>query len=508
MSDKGACYPELVPQLQTRSLWTLLGFFGPGAIIACVTIGSGETVFASRGGAIYGYTMLWCFMAGAICKGLQIYSGARFITLTARSPLQSWVEFPGPRGWFVWFLAIMTCTWMPFWLSGLPQMLGDFSNWVVGVTHPADLPGFAELADAEQQRQLDQYSLYGRCWGTAYILVALAFTWLQSYGVLEKVQTTIVALLLVCMLLAAVVSNPDWVAALYGTFIPQTPTYETWVVTKYPDLIGRSPWVEIMVYVGAVGGGTQDYLGYVGMLREKAWGMLGWKERSQVGPPPAIDDGAQNVTLGKKWLRAPQIDVVISVIAILVFTLCFVVLGAAVLNPQETIPSGMKLLTEQSQFLLQLSGDQGALRGIVDWTYKTGIFFAFFGTIIGAYELYTRTIHEFSIALYPRLEAVPLRKFRFWTLVYVGGGGLVLLWVLGTLKFSPVMIVTPAALIGSVLTCGLWCFAMFWSEHVHLPQSLRMPWLLKAALFASGVLLTAGAVIGIIEYLKKLAGVD
>ena len=114
MSQGANDFPQLVPELENRTLWTFLGFFGPGAIIACVTIGSGETVFASRGGAIYGYTMVWCFAAGALCKGVQLYSGSRFITLTGRGPLQSWMELPGPHGWFVWFIAIMTCIWMPF----------------------------------------------------------------------------------------------------------------------------------------------------------------------------------------------------------------------------------------------------------------------------------------------------------------------------------------------------------------------------------------------------------
>ena len=497
-------FPPLPPSLQNRTFLGMLGFFGPGAIIVCVTIGSGETVFAARGGAIYGYTMFWCFLAGAICKGIQLYSASRFITLTARGPLQSWMELPGPRGWFVIFLAVMTCIWMPFWLSGLPQMLGDFSNWIVGIPHPADAPGFASLSEAEQTERLALYSLYGRCWGTMYILVAIIFTWLQSYSFLERLQTVIVALLLVCMMLAAAVSNPDWMAMLIGSFVPQVPRYEPWVVEKFPQLIGRSPWVEIIVYVGVIGGGTQDYLGYIGLLREKAWGMLGWPNKRQIGPPEAISDTDENRSLARKWLLAPQIDVGVSVLAIVVFTLCFVTLGATVLNPNEAIPSNEKLLTEQYQFLGLLTQNSPALRWVIGWTYKTGIFFAFFGTILGAYEIYTRTVRECAIALFPQLDTVPLRRFRCWTLFFVGVGGLILLWGLGAIGFDPVTIVTPAALVGSVLTCGLWCFGMLWSDHVHLPKSLRMRAWLRAALLVSGVVLTAGAVIGIYEYVGKL----
>ena len=43
-------YPELSEDLKARGFGAMMRIFGPGAIIASVTIGSGETVFASRGG--------------------------------------------------------------------------------------------------------------------------------------------------------------------------------------------------------------------------------------------------------------------------------------------------------------------------------------------------------------------------------------------------------------------------------------------------------------------------
>jgi len=488
MAEQPAEYPAPTPQLLDGSLWSGFRFFGPGAIIACVTIGSGETVFASRGGAIYGYTMLWCFTAGALCKAMQVYSASRFITLTGRSPLQSWMEIPGPRGWFVGFVAVMTVVWMPFWLSGLPKMLGEFSNWVVGYPHPNDAA---------------RYAAYGRAWGTFYIAVAILFTWVQTYGFLEKAQTAIVGLLLVCMVIAAVVSHPDWSAMLLGMVVPQHPRYAPWVLTKYPALLNRSPWVETMVYLGVIGGGAQDYLGYIGMLREKAWGLMGRTRLPEVGPPPPIGTGSQNVARGRLWTRAPRIDVSISFLSMLLFTAGFVVLGATVLNAQQTIPDGFHLLTEQARFLVLLTGDSAVLRFLVGWLYKTGIFFALFGTILGAYEIYTRTVHECLIALWPRLHTVPLKTIRLGTLIYCGGGGLALLWFLPA---DPVLIVTPASLVGSGLICGLWCFAMLWSDHVHLPKPLRMRWPLRLGVVASGCVLTVAPLIGLVEFIRDLAG--
>ena len=175
--------------------------------------------------------------------------------------MDSWRELPGPRGWFVWFIAFSTIICMPFWLGGgLPKMLGEFTNWVIGYPHPTEI---------------QDYVLFGRLWGTLYIAVAILFTWLKSYRFLERLQTTIVALLLFCMGLAAIFSHPDLVQLALGTFIPTAPRYQPWLLEKFPDFHMRNPWVEMVVYMGAIGGGTQDYIGYVGLLRKKAWGMMG-----------------------------------------------------------------------------------------------------------------------------------------------------------------------------------------------------------------------------------------
>ena len=39
-----------------------LALFGPGAVIASLTIGTGELIFSSRGGALFGYRILFLFL--------------------------------------------------------------------------------------------------------------------------------------------------------------------------------------------------------------------------------------------------------------------------------------------------------------------------------------------------------------------------------------------------------------------------------------------------------------
>ena len=45
--------------LRSRNPLGWLRFFGPVAVIVSVTVGSGELIFPSRGGALFGYQLLW-----------------------------------------------------------------------------------------------------------------------------------------------------------------------------------------------------------------------------------------------------------------------------------------------------------------------------------------------------------------------------------------------------------------------------------------------------------------
>ena len=129
-------YPEVTEALKSRNIWTMLKFFGPGAIIASLTIGSGETLFASRGGAVFGYSLIWAFLISAIMKGVQVYTGMRYMTLTGEHPMERWAHLPGPRAWFPLVIAIPSLICFPFIVSGLATLLGILTKWIVGFGNP------------------------------------------------------------------------------------------------------------------------------------------------------------------------------------------------------------------------------------------------------------------------------------------------------------------------------------------------------------------------------------
>ena len=467
-------YPEPSAELNRGGLVAVLKYFGPGAIIASVTIGSGETVFASRGGALFGYALLWCFVGGGVMKFVQVYTAARFITLTGEHPIERWRYLPGPEGWVVWLLSGLTILCFPLWLSGLPMMLGGLTVWIGG------LQGVPVWGDE-------------RLWGTLFAGAAIALTMVQSYGTLERMQTIIVGVILSMILLATFASQPDWLAALYGTIVPTLPAYAPWVAERFPAIAARSPWIELGTYLGAIGGGTQDYFGYIGMLREKAWGLLGRTgDAGREGVAIATDDA--NVARGRRWLRAPLADTGGSFLLVVLFTLAFMILGASLLHPREVVPAGLQLLSVQAEFLTLLHPQ-------LLYLYQFGVFTAFFGTIMGAYELYVRTTHECLRPVSQKIRAMPLAQLRPWVVGYCGVAGIAIMWSGG----NPIDIVTPAALFGGVLTCGIWCLLMVWTDHRFLPPSLRMGWLLRLMNIGSGLFLTGWGIRGVADFIAGLS---
>ncbi|NKB66852.1 MAG: hypothetical protein GKR89_07320 [Candidatus Latescibacteria bacterium] len=469
-STEKLAYPPLSQELQARGVMPLLRLFGPGAIIASVTIGSGETVFASRGGALFGYTLLWCFIAGGVMKFVQVYTAARYITLTGEHPIERWKYLPVTGRWTVWILAALTILCFPLWLSGLPKMMGGLAVWILG---------------------FEDSGFWGdpRVWGTLFVVSAIGLTLVQSYGSLERTQTAVVTVLLASILVAMVAVKPDWLAVLMGAIIPTVPAYEAWVAAKYPAIAVRSVWVEIGIYLGAIGGGTQDYFGYIGLLREKGWGLLG--RRVEAGRDGvAVDPAPENMALGRAWLRAPFADGAFSFGCIVFFTMAFMILGAVVLHPQHIAPSGLQLLSVQASFLTQF-------HPALIYLYQVGVFTAFFGTIIGAYELYVRTTHECLRPIVPQIRAQPVSRLRPWVVAYCGIGGVAIMWLGG----NPVAIVTPAAIFGGVLTCGLWCLLMVWTDRRFLPKPLQMSPVLLLVNLISGLFLTGWGVKSAIDFI-------
>jgi Mn2+/Fe2+ NRAMP family transporter len=444
----------------------LLRAFGPGAIIASVTVGTGETVFAPRVGAAFGYALLWVVVAAVFFKAVQVYTGARYLVLTGEHPLRAWSRIPGPRAWVAKLIGVVSIAAFPMWIAALSDALGSLCIWITGVGEGAS---------------------WGRpAWGAAVIVTATALSFVQTYGVVERVSTLILCLKVVLIFVAVLLVRPDWGAALWGLVAPRLPDYPAWAVAGYPEFRGRTVLLEAAVLLGAVGGGVQDYVGYVGFLREKNWGAAG----KDGGGPDGLSRDPSVVARGLSWLKAPAFDTFVSFGSVLVITVCFMILGAAVLHPRGLVPTDADLYSRQSQFL-------GLIHPSLIAVYKAGIFFAILGAIYGTFPVYARTAYEAAAAVWPG-RAWEFGRLRTWVILYSAVGGLLLILT----GYKTVVIARVVAPFSGVLGCGLWCLAMVWVERTQLPAAYRMSRWLFAATVAAGIIMTAvGCYVTVLSWL-------
>lgn len=451
---------------------SILKFFGPGAVIASLTIGSGESILASREGAVFGYAVLWCLVAAVIAKAAIVYASNRYIVLTGEHPMTRFARvFPGPRGWFAALLAVICFLSFPGWASGVARALGDYLS-LLGAGAP--LP-----------------------WAFAVLILAAVISFVGGYSLLEKTQVAIAGLMVVLVLVAVFVAQPDWLGVL-GGLVPGGLEYQVFVLDKYPDIAEISVFVELAVFLGGIGGGMYDYIGYSGMMREKRWGMLGHAEVDAIADRYA--DGAAKATLplettddnvaqARGWSRAPLIDVSAAFVALCIIGMAFVVNGAAILAPQQAVPEGNDVLSAQSEFF-------AVVAPVFEYFYVVAIVMVLFGTVYAVWEAYSWTTYESLAALSRKVRVAGQRKVRpyvyAWT--FIGASAMLLTGA------NFVQLITPASIVGGIVACAIYGVGLLYIDRLNLPEPFRMSKLLKALVLIGSVFLGIAGTVALLSF--------
>ena len=423
----------------TRNPIQWLRFFGPGAIIASVTIGSGELVFPARGGSMFGYNLLWVFLWCGFLKWILAYCSMRHMILSGAHPFERWNRLPGPTGWVPIMVMVTSLCFVPLVMGFLSGLLGEICTWITG--------------------HWDEY-----IWATLGALVAGCLIFLGGYNFMEKTQ---------------LVKN---------TLVPSSMQYFDWVTVKHPVFKGRSEWVEVLVYVSVIGGVTHDYLAYLAFLRDKKWGnchrdAIDQQELQQIADQPRHP--------ARLWIRAAMVDTVLSFISVILIAICFSVLGTVLLAPGETVIQD-KLLQEQATFLAVLSPK-------LVYLYQLAVFLAFFGILYSAPEMVGRLIWEFFNSI-PRLHRrVDATKIRIGIVSWSLGGGIVVVWLCGNLDVHPIKMISPFLIIMGIFFCGIYCALNVWADCKFLPPVLRMPKLLMVLNGIAAIVFLAAGVKGLWE---------
>jgi hypothetical protein len=465
--------PPLPSALSSRSPAAWLTLFGPGAVIASLTIGTGELIFSSRGGALFGYRILFLFVAICALKWTLVFTTARHMVVTGVHPFRRWMEFPcGPRGWLPSILFFFAVLCIPIWVSFHCSVLGDL---LAGLTGTRQLLGGAAV----------------HLWGAAMLAAVVGLSMVGGYAALERIQLIIVVVLLAAVAMALVMLRPDWWDLITAALVPQRLEYPQWLLSdtrpEIQRIAARPVWVETTLYVGVIGGSSYDYLAYTSFLRDKHWGLAGSREWDGRGVD-ASDPASASL---RKWIRAPLIDCTVSFLVVLAFSAVFVTSGALVLGPQRELPSDPGFLDHQAQFVTQLSPALYPL-------YVVGAFLAMLGTLYGTLEVAPVILREMVIAIRGNVPPQRQVQLRRWALTWCAGGAAV---VLVASFFSQLArgadrpagltnLLIPANLFTGVLACGLICHLNLWMDRI-LPAHLKPPRALTVANFLAGLVFLA-----------------
>jgi glycerol uptake facilitator-like aquaporin len=476
-----------------QNLRQWLCIFGPGAIMASLTIGTGELIFSTRGGALFGYRILFLFALISLLKWGLVIATSRHMILTGVHPYERMIDLPGPRGWLPILLFLMAMVCLPIWISFHSGVLGNLTSWITGTS---DL--FHGGMDY--------------VWGAAILILVLFLSITGGYTVFERVQIFVVSALVLCAGLSMILYNPNWLELIFG-FVPQPLAYPDWLAEEYPDIARHSVWVETTRYVGVIGGAGFDYLAYTSWIREKQWGILPARATPQQLEEIAADPNHEV----RKWINAPLVDCAISFALIVAFSAVFVSCGAMILGPEKKVPDEGSLLNLQSQFVTRI-------HSLLLPLYVTGAFLTMLGTLYGTIEIACSIADEIVQSFIPDWSRNRSRKLKRAVLAWCAPVALLILGWLFIRQATPevpqavagdrqlvthiddvgetvrvqkprllLAILTPVNLFTGVLSCGLICILGIWMDRRELPPGLQPPkWLIGLNVFSAVVFIGLG----------------
>ena len=201
----------------------------PGLLVAATGVGAGDLITASLAGSELGVAILWAAVVGAVLKASLNEGLARWQLATGETLVHAWVHRLPPI--LSWMFLVYLLLWSFVVGGALVNACGIAAS------------GWLPVGDADTSRLV---------WGVAHGLGGLALVRLGSFRFFETLMAVCIAAMFGCVVLTAVLLDPDWGAVGRGLITPTVPE-------------GGLAWV--LGVLGGVGG-TVTLLSYGYWIRE------------------------------------------------------------------------------------------------------------------------------------------------------------------------------------------------------------------------------------------------
>jgi Mn2+/Fe2+ NRAMP family transporter len=400
-----------------RRYLSYLKYFGPGAIIACMTIGAGDIVLAPRIGAwaVPLYSALWIITFAMITKGLTAYLATRYSLLSGEHIMSLFARVR-PRGWINIVSLLIGFALLPFMIATFLTILGNV------------LTRFTGTGD---------FILWGVGLGLAIALLGF----ISSYKIIERIQLLFVMFLSIGAVIAVVVVHPDWFAILKGLFTPQVPKVASWVTAE--DIIAIPVMLQLAAIYGTMHGAYADFTAYI------SWWRLRVHEKK--------------VALKSEIMAGVKVDLLVSFIVVAIFMVAFLAAGVIILGQNQLVPNGVDLISKQQNIYAVISPFVG------NYLYPIAMVVVIGGSIYAGMDATPRMIKAWLDPLSTRVQKVSFKRFQGYILLY-------LLFVSVPLMFiqKPIILMTIYLLLTGVFGMWLLGWGALWANQKHLPKEQRL----------------------------------
>jgi Mn2+/Fe2+ NRAMP family transporter len=300
-------------QTITQPSISFLKLAGPGLVVAAAGIGSGDVVSATVGGARYGVTLLWAVAAGAFFKFVLTEGIARWQLATGTTVLEGWAAHL-PQ-WVKAYFGLYLLVWTAAVTAALTNATGlGLSNLTGGAVPQA--------------------------WGAvAHSLVGGALIWTGGYARFERVMKLLVGVMGFSILICALLTMRQPMAAVQGLLVPTIPT-------------GSGTYV--LSLIGGIGGSV-TMLSYNYWMRE---------ERIE----------------GEGYLRYVRGDVAVAYLFTAIFGLSIMLIANRAFHVAGISITDAQAVPKMAEMLGTILGPFGI------WAYSVGFWAAVSASLLGVWQ--------------------------------------------------------------------------------------------------------------------------
>ncbi len=413
MSQK-VTFPEPDPIiLEKPSIKKYLGylkFFGPGAIVASITIGQGQLILGPQIGAWAGYTLLWLITLN-IGSYIIAYVSCRF-TMISGIGVMDLFSIKTKHGWMNWLFIVIMIIFIPIFTASIVTSLGQTLQWIFGRGH---------------------YLL----WGILFCIFAAFLALVGRYKLLEYSQALFVAVLAIGAVITVISLRPDLIKIIphFFTIWDAPSDFPSWVYNEYPSVTRTPVSLYMLGYLGTLTITIITLIGYTGWLKVKRWGVFKYRENPEEfsqqlfnyfkkeGRINYLPSDGEIKSKIRALLKPITVDLSIAFIIVSLVSAAYMIVGAMLLAENHILPEDTRLVQNQLIIFTYLA----------DWLkplFQISVFFALFGTVYSGFEAATRMLYETVGNLSPRIRKMPYKRFMFYLLVYLLVTGLPLAFLM------------------------------------------------------------------------------